>query len=181
MSDNFYVRVRSVEDKTVVFDVSPGFTSGVPDECADTPSFALLLLADAGRRGSERRSGEEGRRLDEKWQASPLAKALTQAEEACPDWAIDEDWMLDKLDRFVVECEVDEVRNDLGTEELNRREQAIIDAFGLASSDYARWQGRRWEDCFSYTLRVLVADSQWVEHIEPGLEFGTAAYDVCFD
>jgi hypothetical protein len=66
---------------------------------------------------------------------------------------------------------------------LCRRAVAIEAEFGgaLYTNQAHLWQPRRWALCHNYTLRVIVADPKWAAHLEPGLEWGTTAYDVWFE
>lgn len=82
--------------------------------------------------------------------------------------------------RSVKSTEVVERRNDLPEDELSRRAVAIEKECGgsLRNSQYHQWQPRRWALCHNSTLRVVVTDPKWAAHLEPGLEFGTTAYDV---
>jgi hypothetical protein len=56
----------------------------------------------------------------------------------------------------------------------------IVEEFGgtLLESRKHEWNVLRWEKCHNYTLRVRVTEPRWSEHLEPGLEFGTTAFDV---
>jgi hypothetical protein len=176
-SDLFDVRIKSVNETEVIFDVLTTGAAGF-DHLADTSSFALVLLSDALCRAAEDVSTDaERNRLREKSKAAPLLIELQTAEE---DWYVSESWMEDNLDRFIADCEVLERRNDVGKDELRRREDAIVDQFGgtLSESRKHEWNALRWEKCHNYTLRVQVTETRWCEHLEPGLEFGTAAFDV---
>ena len=182
-SDCFDVRVKSVNGDEVIFDVLTG-TAGGYNDLAASRSFALVLLNDALSRATDSLPGEWGSperdeaaaRLREKSANAELVKALATE----GDWYVSADWMRANVDRFVKSTEVLERRNDLPDEELSRRAQAIEAEFGgaLYTNQYHQWQPRRWELCHNYTLRVVVADPKWAAHLEPGLEFGTTAYDV---
>jgi len=186
-SDCYDARVKSVDGTEVVFDVLTGKAGGI-DDCSTSRSFALLLLHDAMRRAGdslwhiqdESARYAESTRLRSKGEASALSQALAEAEREVPDWFISVKWMSDNVGRFVKECTLVERRNDLGWDALSARESAIEEAFGgtLYTNQYHLWQPRRWNDCHNYTLRVVVTDPKWVEHLEPGVEFGTTAFDV---
>jgi hypothetical protein len=175
--------VRGVE---VVFDVLTGKAGGVENLSASR-SFALMLLDNALRRAMDLLPGPwddparraEAQRLYEKYQAS----ALTQALAAEGRWYSGPDWMRQHVGRFVTSSALVERRNALGEAELERREVEIEQEFGgvLYTDQYHRWQPRRWERCHSYTLRVVVAEPRWAEHLEPGLEFPTTAYDAWYE
>jgi hypothetical protein len=176
-SDLFDVRIKSVNDTEVIFDVLTTGAAGV-DHLADTSSFALVLLSDALRRAAEDMSSDaERHRLREKSRGAPLLLELQTADE---DWYVSESWMEENVDRFIVDCEVLERRNDVGEDELQRREAEIVEEFGgtLLDSKKHEWNALRWEKCHNYTLRVRVTEPRWSEHLEPGLEFGTTAFDV---
>lgn len=184
-SDTFYVRVASVAGAEVVLDVLTGTGGGYSDLCASR-SFALQLLADAARRAVDIvRCGPPGeardaecRRLYARHEASALHRAL----EAEGRWYA-EAWMRENVGRFVASCEVVARRNALGDEALREREESVAREVGgvLYTNQYGRWQPLRWERCHNYTLRVLATDPRWTEHLEPGLEFGTTAYDAWYE
>lgn len=179
-SDLFYARVTSVNGSEVVFDVLTG-VAGRPDDIATSRSFALLLLSDALRRArDEDISPEERRRLSEKEKASALWAEL---ERAADDWDTSDSWMIENVGRFVESCELVERRNDLGWDELDRREAAIQRQLGdtLDADQRRQLQTLRWQRCHQFRLRVVVTDPRWAEHLEPGLAFGTTAYDVLPD
>lgn len=185
-SDCFYVRVRSVQDCEVVFDVLTSTAGGCDDLCASR-SFALCLLSDALRRSVDlvwsglkepARSEETARRYDSHERAA-LTMALTRED----DWYVNEEWMKKNIARFVADCQLVERRNNLGEAELMRRELAIREQFGgaLATDKYHQWQPHRWKQCHNYTLRVTVADPKWAAHLQPDIEFGTTAFDVYYE
>jgi hypothetical protein len=179
-SDCFDVRVKSVAGTEVVFDVLTGLAGRV-DDIATSRSFALILLSDAlERAGDEDISQEERRRLAEKNESSALHAALAQADD---DWFVSESWMGEHVGQFVKSCELVERRNDLGREALEERERQIQQQFGgvLRNDRQREWQPLRWQRCHTFTLRVVVTEPRWAEHLEPGLEFGTTAYDVLSD
>lgn len=179
-SDCFDVRVKSIRGREVVFDVLTG-TAGGNDDLCTSRSFALKLLADALRRaassvpaGPERKA--DVNRLYEAHDGAAITRALSGERE----WFVSEAWMRENLNRFVTACALLERRNDVGHDELARREAAVLREFGgeLFTDQAHLWQPRRWELCHNYTLRVTVAETKWAEHLEEGLEFGTTAYDV---
>lgn len=176
-SDLFDVRVKSVNDREVVFDILTTGAGGL-DDLAKSPSFALVLLSHALRRAAEdSATTQERERLRKRHDASPLHRELETADE---DWYVSASWMQRNVKRFIASCEVVERRNNIGEDELQRREDEIVEEFGGSLDDdrQREWKPRRWERCHNYTLRVTVADSRWLEHMEPGLEFGSTAFDV---
>jgi hypothetical protein len=184
-SDCFYVRVKSVHDTEVIFDVLTGTAGGYDDLCMSR-SFALYLLSDALARSVDTLPGPsddpqrsvEAKRLNEAHEHAPLNRVL----DAEGNW-YDKSWMRKNIDRFVTACSLVERRNDLGDEELRRRAIQVEDEFGgiLYTNQYHQWQPRRWQLCHNYTLRVILADPQWGAHLIPGIEFGTTAYDVWYE
>lgn len=184
-SDTFDVRVKSVQGTEVVLDVLTNTGGGYDDLCASR-SFALLVLHDALRRAKDahihamkdpaRRA--EMVRLDEKHGKAVLVREL--AEEA-DDWQLDEAWMRENVARFVKEVDVVERRNAVGEAELARREKELADEYANTPERGDEWQAKRWERCHNYTLRVVVTDAKYAEHLEPGLAFGTTAFDVWYE
>jgi hypothetical protein len=185
-SDCFDVRVKSVRGDEVILDVLTGTAGGYNDLCTSR-SFALVVLHHALRRAVDDVRGawddpardKEVQRLYKKHDASALTLAL--ADEG--DWYVSEAWMRENVGRFVKECSLVERRNDLDDEELSRRAVEIEREFGgaLYTNQAHLWQPRRWERCHNFTLRVVLADPKWGEHLEEGLTFGTTAYDVWDD
>jgi hypothetical protein len=185
-SDCFYVRVKSVRDNEVIFDVLTGTAGGYDDLCASR-SFALCLLNDALGRSVDNLPGawddpvrqQEAKRRREADQNAPLNRALKEQ----GDWYISESWMRNNIARFITSCTLVERRNNVGDQELQRRGTLIEEEFGgaLYTNQNHLWQPRRWELCHNYTLRVTLADPQWGVHLIPGIEFGTTAFDVWYE
>jgi hypothetical protein len=185
-SDCFDVRVKSVEGNEVVLDVLTGTAGGLDDLCASR-SFALVALHGALQGAvdtvryalPEDKSAAEIQRLYAKHDDAALVKAL--ADEG--DWYVEPEWMKKNVGRFIASCALVERRNNVGEDELSRRAVAIEAEFGgaLYTNQAHLWQPRRWALCHNYTLRVIVADPKWAAHLEPGLEWGTTAYDVWFE
>jgi hypothetical protein len=185
-SDCFYVRVKSVNGREVIFDVLTSTAGGTNDLCASR-SFALLLLSDALRRSVDNLPGgwddpQRQQEVERRYEAHDVAPLIKELENA-GDYYVNESWMQKNVERFVKKCELVERRNNLGDEELSRREEEIANACGgaLYTNQYHVWQPLRWQRCHNYTLRVTLADPKWGAHLEPGIEFGTTAYDVWYE
>lgn len=188
MSDGFDVRIMSVTGAEVVIDVLTSTIGEYDDLCASR-SFALVVLRDALHRARDRTihiprndplRRAEWSRLDDKHTNAALTRALANE----PDgWYVDEAWMRANVSRFVKECILVERRNNVGADELARRERQILEEHGgeLLIDQTHEWQPKRWERCHNYTLRVIVTDPKWADHLEPGLEFGTTAFDVWYE
>jgi hypothetical protein len=179
-SDCFDVRIARVEGTEVVFDVLTGLAGDV-DDIATSRSFALVLLADALGRASEVASTKnERQRLSRKEKGSALAAELRGEDD---NWFVNESWMRKNVGRFVASCDLVERRNHLAPSELERREKEIERQFGgtLTNDQVSQWQPLRWQRCHDFTLRVVVTEPRWAEHLETGLEFGTTASDVVLD
>ena len=91
--------------------------------------------------------------------------------------------MREHVGDFVESAEVLERRNDLHPGVLLAREEEIVEAMGgdLPNSRMDEWGPMRWEKLHSYHVRAQLTDAKWAEHLRPGLEFGTSAYDVWFE
>lgn len=186
-SDCFEVRVAKVSGTEVVLDVLTSTAGGLNDY-AKSRSFALLCLEDALQRATdlvphdwdEEKRDAEVQRLYRKHEQTALHKALPSTDGS--DWYISEAWMKENVGRFIASCDLVERRNDLPDEELRKREIAIEEKFGALYTDkHHLWQPMRWKDCHNFTLRVVVTDPKWAAHLEPGLCFGTTAYDVWWE
>ena len=186
-SDCFEIRVVRVDGTKVVLDVLTSTAGGLTDMCTSR-SFALLCLEDALRRATDLVPGEwddpkkdaEVQRLYAKADKTALHAALPSTDSS--DWYVSDKWMRENVGRFIASCTLVERRNHLPDEELRKRELAIEEKFGaLYTNKHHLWQPLRWKDCHNYTLDVVVTDPQWAEHLEPGLCFGTTAYDVWWE
>lgn len=184
-SDLFEVRVAKVNGRKVTLDVLTEVAIG-PDEICTSRSFALVCLNDSLRRAADLVPGEyddpkktrEVKRLYKKADQAALHKALPPTDES--DWFVNEKWMQENVGRFIESCKLVARRNHLPEKELRKREKAIQEKFGgaLYTNQHHLWQPLRWKDCHNFTLEVVVTDPKWAEHLEPGLCFGTTAFDV---
>ncbi len=181
-SDGFFARVKHVHGSEVLLDVLTGL-SGNSDDCCASRSFALVLLHEALLSAKDNVRGaydtEEGRaevrRLDAKHKSAALVQALANEGE----WFVSTPWMRSNVARFITGVTLVERRNQLDPKTLDGREREIADAYdGLRTDLYAQWQPQRWARCHNYTLRVDVSDPKWAAHLEEGLEFGSAGFDV---
>lgn len=176
-SDTFAVRLIRLERSAVVFDLLPDPSGGFED-CFSSRSFAFLILHDALREASHTARNRRVReRLEKKHELSALTK-LMKGEDA--DWRTSPAWMQANVGRFVLRTEVVARKNELGEEELRRREAAITERMGgvLSLARRDEWQPMRWKKLFHYRLRVVATEPKWLAHLEKGLEFGTGAYEV---
>jgi hypothetical protein len=185
-SDLFHVRVAKLSGTEVTLDLLTGTAGGLDDYC-DSRSFALVCLHDALRRSVDdlpRSWDEPARRAEatsrmQKHGSAPLVRALAGA----GDWYVNEAWMRENVGAYIEACSLLERRNDVGEEELSRRERAIQEKHGgvLYTNRSHLWRPDRWARSHNFTLRVLATRPEWLSHLSDGLEFGTTAYDVWFE
>ncbi|NJK32463.1 MAG: hypothetical protein HC927_08650 [Deltaproteobacteria bacterium] len=163
-SDTSIITVLAVDGPRIDFRVRTTTAGGINDYSL-TRSFALLLVSDARRRARDFGFNVAPRPID--------------AEEATwdPRWYGDRDWMAENVGRYVVSTELLARRNVLPEEEASyARLTAVMDeTSGLPAAEA---EARRCEVFHHVDLRVTMTESKWAEGIEPGLVFGSTAYDV---
>ena len=171
-SDNSVITVLAVAGKTADFRVRTTGNGHINDSSA-TRSFALMLLADA-----RCRAREEG--FPSPRRATPLQKEITGWMD---DWYVSEEFMRESVGLYIEKTEVlsrhnvhDEndaaIREKL--DELNRTERHG-DLPPVARED------RMCTLWHHLVLRITVTEPRWLEAIEPGLVFGSTAYDTWWD
>lgn len=188
-SDCYEVRFAKLVGNELTLDVLT-LTAGGLDDMSCSRSFALLCLADALRRAvdlvrarsdwDEDKRDAEVSRLYAKADQTALHEALPSTDDS--DWYVSEAWMKENVGRFIASCTLVERRNHLPEDELRKREIAIEEQFGALYTDkHHLWQPLRWRDCHNYTLKIVLTDPKWAEHLEPGLTWETTAYDVWWE
>ena len=83
--------------------------------------------------------------------------------------ALDEDWVYENIDRFVDDCELFDEENVPIDVDLS----ALSDA-----EERAFWASERAPRA---RMKISVVDTRWIEHVERGMSWDSAAFDLIYD
>lgn len=164
MSDTSVITVLAVNGPQIDLRVRTTLAGGLNDYSL-TRSFALVLVSDARRRARDYGFRVAPRPID--------------AEEATwePSWYGDQNWMANNVGRYVERTELLARHNILSEDAATHaRIAAVIDQ--TAGLPVAEQEARRCEVLHYVDLRIVMTDAKWAAGIEPGLVFGSTAYDV---
>jgi hypothetical protein len=140
----FHVQVIEVATRHVTFSLR--IISGEQPDFPSGPSFALMLLYDPI--------------VNDVTPDAPLSRAITL------DDTMNVDWLDEHIDRYVVAVDLQDVKNQPITADLER--MSLRERREFFQSPRAP----------SARLAVTVAQPEWVSHLRPGMRWDTAAYDA---
>ncbi|AGC43819.1 hypothetical protein MYSTI_02503 [Myxococcus stipitatus DSM 14675] len=177
-SDCYYVRVGTLEGKSVTLHCLTGFAGGMKDY-ATTRSFALLLLIDARKRADDTPDLVRGAPKEVAKLRKALAKKVAKARSPLLDevsWPrYKEDWHAENTPRYIQRVKLLERHNDLHEWKL---EKARAELSPLQDKGFGAFLEAAWERMHGFDLQVEVTDAKYLAHLVEGHLFPTTAFDV---
>lgn len=171
-SDTSVVTVLAKNGSTIELRVRTT-TAGGLDDWSCTRSFALVLLADARRRAADWGFAPPS-------SPTPLELERDRWEVVDPDWYVSETFMREHVARYVASVDVLARANVRGAAPEAPVHSAMTRVLMMRLPPREE-EDRLCEVMHHVVLRAEVTDPRWLEGLEPGLVFGSTAFDVWWD